>query len=249
MTRSDTVGEEPWCLDANGVRIASGTASPGHAEELAIGRLLADGYIAQREDLLSITVDRLHRGGMTQSGHSGTVRVRAHVAAAAYEAGRAEAVHRSECGCGLLHFVACDAAAARLPRSAGLPGAKATAEQLRSLFAACDAASATGGVHAAALVHDDVLNDHVVDVSRHAAVEKAIGAAFLAGDSLQDRGLVLTARISGQIALTAARAGVAWVASRSLATTLAIAIARAARLPLITRAAGRDRAVIAPVDS
>jgi len=240
MTRADTVAEEPWCLDANDVRVGSGTASPGHAEALAAGRLLADGYVAQRDDLLSISVEPLAGGG---------VRLCAQVAAAGFEAARTEAIHRATHGCGLLHFVSCDDAAARLPRSGRLPAPEATVELLRSLFAACAAASAAGGVHGAALVHDHALHDALVDVSRHAAVEKAIGGAFLAGDALRHRGLVLTARISGQIALTAARAGVAWIASRSLATTLAIAIAEAAHLPLITRAAGPDRAVIGAAGS
>jgi FdhD protein len=235
MSQTETVVEEPWCLDANDMRIAGGTASPGRIEALATGRLLAEGYLSQRSDLLSITVDRLA---------ATTVRVRARIASAAFEAGRAEAAHRAECGCGLLHFVSCDAAAARLPRSATLPAADASTEQLRALFAACEAASPAGGVHGAALVAGDALRDPVIDVSRHAAVEKAVGEAFLAGEPVRECGLVLTARISGQIALTAARAGVAWIASRSLATSLAIAIAQAAHLPLVTRAAGRDRAIV-----
>jgi FdhD protein len=235
MTRSDAVDEVPWCLDANDVRIASGTASPGHSEALGAGRMVADGYVERRHELLSI--------GSAQLA-SGALRVQARITDARFEAARAEAHHRSTVGCGLLHFISCDPSAARMPRHAQLPDAATTVDLLRSLFAACDEASPAGGVHGAALVAERTLLAPVVDVSRHAAIEKVVGAAFLADNAMADCGLVLTARISGQIALTAARAGVGWVASRSLATTLAIAIARAARLPLITRAAGRDRTVI-----
>jgi FdhD protein len=73
-------------------------------------------------------------------------------------------------------------------------------------------------------------------VGRHNAVDRALGAAFLAGDGPQGCGLVLSARISGQMAMVAARAGIAWIASRSVPTRLALEIARAAGLPLIARA-------------
>ena len=52
--------------------------------------------------------------------------------------------------------------------------------------------------------------------------------------------------ISGGIAEKAARAGLAWVASRSVPTTLAVEIAAAAGLPIVARAAGKDARVFAP---
>jgi FdhD protein len=87
---------------------------------------------------------------------------------------------------------------------------------------------------------------NAVDVSRHAAVDKAAGAALLGGVDDAPRGLVLTARISGQIALTAARSGIGWIASRSIPTTLAVAIGAAAGLTLVARAGSRDVHTFAP---
>ena len=110
---------------------------------------------------------------------------------------------------------------------------------LKSLFAACDEVSPEGGVHGAALSDGRTLHTPAVDVARHSAVHRAIGAVFLSGADLSQLGLLLTARISGPIALTAARAGLAWVASRSVPTSLAAAIALRAGLPLLARAAGR----------
>jgi FdhD protein len=80
-------------------------------------------------------------------------------------------------------------------------------------------------------------------VGRHNGVDKAIGAALLAGADLGALGLLTTARISGEIAEKAARAGVAWVASRSVPTTLAVELAATAGLPLVARAGSPDARV------
>jgi FdhD protein len=76
-------------------------------------------------------------------------------------------------------------------------------------------------------------------------VDKAIGGGLLAGANLARLGLVLSARVSADIAAKAARAGLAWIASRSVPTTLAVEIAEAAGIPIIARAAGPEARVFA----
>jgi formate dehydrogenase assembly factor FdhD len=68
-----------------------------------------------------------------------------------------------------------------------------------------------------------------------------LGLSLLAGDNPASYGLLLTSRVSGVIALKAVRAGVAWLASRSLATPLARELAAAAGVPLLEQAARRER--------
>ncbi len=116
-------------------------------------------------------------------------------------------------------------------------------ELFRELFDRSPSRETTGGHHTTALARDRRLVHVHEEIGRHNAVDKVIGAAFLAGDPLERLGLVTTARISGEIAEKAARAGLAWIASRSVPTTLAVAIARTAGLPIVARAAGRDPAV------
>ena len=55
--------------------------------------------------------------------------------------------------------------------------------------------------------------------------------------------LVTTARISGGMAAKAARAGLPWIASRSVPTTLALEIASLAGITVFARAAGPDARV------
>jgi formate dehydrogenase accessory protein FdhD len=63
--------------------------------------------------------------------------------------------------------------------------------------------------------------------------------ALLDHGDLTAHGLLVSSRISGEIARKAARSTVAWLASRSIPTTLAVRTAQKVRLPIIGRAAGK----------
>jgi FdhD protein len=95
-------------------------------------------------------------------------------------------------------------------------------------------------MHAAAIWADGVLRDPVFDVGRHNTVDRALGRALAARIPLDSAGLLLSARVSGAMALRAARAGIGFLASRSIATGLAEQIAAAAGLPIIARAGARS---------
>src|SRR5207247_9618888 len=89
---------------------------------------------------------------------------------------------------------------------------------------------------AAALTDGDSLVFHAEDIGRHNAVDKVIGAAVIARTPIAGRGLLVTGRISAELAFKAARAGVAYVATPSVPSTLALTIGRQAGMVLIGRA-------------
>lgn len=120
------------------------------------------------------------------------------------------------------------------------PPQEALHEMLRELFRAGDERHPSGGVHVAALSNGERLLHIQTDVGRHNAVDKVLGGALLIDTDTRSLGLVLSARVSGEIARKAAAAGVAWIATRSLPTTLAIEIAADAGIPIVARAATRD---------
>ncbi|HEX6940835.1 MAG TPA: formate dehydrogenase accessory sulfurtransferase FdhD [Longimicrobiales bacterium] len=231
------VPETPIWLDVNGRRVAVWSCSPEHVQALALGRLVAEGYFAPGEPLPPVEV-------VTDAAALGA---RVHVPA--HRAARAEADrrHRREHGCGLAHLVRCEPGAiARRGAPSAIPGDADFPALFRDLFAAEGRSRETGGVHAAALTDGRTLRHRVEEVGRHNAVDKVIGLALLAGDEPAGLGLVLTARISGEIALKAARAGLGWIASRSVPTTLALEIAAAAGIPILGRAAGKEPRLYRP---
>jgi FdhD protein len=234
MTAVHAIDEVPWRLDVNGELTASGTVLPSALERFFAGRLAGDGVIATRDDLLSLEVARRP---------DGILHARALVALARARAAAEERRHRAQHGCGALYLATC--ATRRSTRGrATHPELEVFPDLFRGLFAEADSRH-EGGVHAAALCDGASLSHQFEDVGRHNAVDKAIGGGILDEIDLSAHGLVVTARISGEMAAKAVRAGLGWVASRSVPTTLAVRVAEANGVALIARAPSKDAAIFA----
>jgi FdhD protein len=130
----------------------------------------------------------------------------------------------------------------RTPRTTPtfIPDVAEFAELYRALFARIDERHEDGGMHAAALASEGTLMYQADDVGRHNAADKVIGMAVRDGADISQHGMIVSSRISGEIARKAANSGVRWLASRSIPTTLALRIAREAGMPIIGRAAGKN---------
>jgi len=140
-------------------------------------------------------------------------------------------------GCGAVStFLADPHAVARAPARGEPPAADRLRALFKDLFARGERYNETGGIHAAALADGDQLRFHAEDIGRHNAVDKVIGAAVLAREPVAGRGLLVTGRISAELAYKGARAGLAWIATPSVPSTLALTIARRAGMIVVGRA-------------
>ncbi|HEX6063773.1 MAG TPA: formate dehydrogenase accessory sulfurtransferase FdhD [Longimicrobiales bacterium] len=142
-----------------------------------------------------------------------------------------------------LVLVRTDEPGAVLPASRGqappIPAAESFTELFRALFSTVDTRHEQGGMHAAAATDGQRIIVQVEDVGRHNTIDKVTGALLLQRLAPVDYGLLTSSRVSGEIADKAARAGFAWLASRSIPTSLAVRFASAAHMPIIGRAAGK----------
>jgi FdhD protein len=140
-------------------------------------------------------------------------------------------------GCGAVStFLADPAAIAPAPPRGTAPPVETMRILFKALFARGERYRDTGGIHAASLTDAASLISHAEDIGRHNAVDKAIGIALLAGIRPAGLGLLVTGRISAELAFKAARAGVVWVATPSVPSTLAVEIARRTGMVLVGRA-------------
>jgi FdhD protein len=95
-------------------------------------------------------------------------------------------------------------------------------------------------VHAAAIYSGDGnLVAFAEDVGRHNAVDKVLGFAAMGKTALSDSMIVLTGRLTADIVLKGARAGVPVMASLAAALDSGIALAEESGLTLIGFARGK----------
>lgn len=219
--------ETPFWLEINGRRRTCWTCSPQHVDTLVIGYLFTSGYIQSLEELQSLELLAEPTGCA-----GGRVTVpEAHATRVSVEQRTVR-----EHGCGVLHWVNCAPPPFTRPPAVPVPDGDVLRHAFRALFAATDAAFPEGGMHAAGLFVEGALRHTTYDVGRHNAVDRAFGIALRERIDLANAGLLLSARVSGAMALKAARGGIGWVASRSIPTTLAQTFADSVGLPLVARA-------------
>lgn len=229
MSESAVVEEVPVWLEINGQPAVTWMCTPDLLEELAVGWLHGEGYADSSAEIHL-------RPCASDLGFW------ADVPAERVEAVRAERrrpVLASGCGA-VSTFLADPATITPAPSRGPVPSAESLRTCFKALFARGERYKETGGIHAAALADADTLVAHAEDIGRHNAVDKAIGIALLAGICPAGLGLLVTGRISAELAAKAARAGVVWVATPSVPSTLAVEIARRSGMTLIGRAVSAE---------
>ena len=225
-TRLDAVEESAVWLDLNGAPAVTWMCTPERLDELVVGWLFGEGYIEQMSDVVRMRPCTSELGFWVE-----------------VPADRYDTVERAErrrvlaSGCGAVTTIL--GSMNDVPRRNRPPITfdTPTLRQLfKALFARGERYKETGGIHAAALTDGTTLLYHAEDIGRHNAVDKVLGAAVLDGRSPEDLTLLVTGRISGELAFKAARARVAVVATPSIPSTIAVDIARAAGMVLVGRA-------------
>lgn len=213
-------------LEVNHAPAVTWMCTPGQLEELAVGWLHGEGFIASIADLNSL------RPCATDLGFWAEVAPE-RVAAALHDEKRRVLAS----GCGAVSVALADPLSLeQAPMRGGAPPVEVMRGLFKELFGRGTRYHETGGIHAAALTDGATLLTHAEDVGRHNAVDKVIGAALMQRRDPAGLGLLVTGRISAELAFKAARAGLSWVATVSVPTTLAVTIARRAGVLLIGRA-------------
>lgn len=232
----DAVDEVPVWLEVNGESAVTWMCTPDQLDALVVGWCFGEGYLDSRADLLSM------RPCAKEPGFWVTVPPERYAAVEAQERRRVLAS-----GCGAVTTIL--GSLSRVPRRTqrpAIPDLERTRALFKALFARGARYQSTGGIHAAALTDGETLLAHAEDIGRHNAVDKVIGQRLLAGARPDDLILLVTGRISGELAYKAARARLAIVATPSVPSTIAVDIARAAGMLLIGRAVSGQPQVWAP---
>ena len=224
---SAVVEEWPVWLEVNGEPAVTWMCTPDQLEELAVGWLHGEGYIGSLDDLVQLRPCAPDLGFWADVKPERLAQVKGE---------NRKRVLASGCGAVATMLGDPHAMAHTPPVRGDPPAANTLRTLLKQLFASGVRYNETGGIHAAALTDGASLLFHAEDIGRHNAVDKVIGAAVLARTPIMGCGLLVTGRISAELAFKAARAGLAWVATPSVPSTLAVTIARRSGMVLVGRA-------------
>jgi FdhD protein len=220
------VDEAPVWLEVNGQPAVTWMCTPDQLEELVVGWLHGEGYVRSLAEVVSLRPCSTDLGFWAQVPPENV---------AAVTADERRKVLAS--GCGAVSVALADPASVKAaPVRGPVPDTEAMRALFKAMFGRGRRYHETGGIHAAALCDGPALLWHAEDVGRHNAVDKVIGAALLARRDPAGLGLIVTGRISAELAFKAVRAGLAWVATVSVPTTLAVSIASRAGVTLVGRA-------------
>jgi FdhD protein len=233
------IGEEPAQISVAGpdgqqIEVAVTMRTPGNDEELAVGFLVSEGLVTQRDVERVSFGDPLHT---SQPENQILVHLRG-----SFDAARIPArttVATASCGiCGKASLDDVVQRLGRVEKIARISGASLLQlpDQLRG---AQDLFAGTGGLHAAAAVSvasNGSLHIKTVreDVGRHNAVDKLIGEAALRGAlPLVGSLLLLSGRCSFELVQKAAAAGFAAIACVGAPSSLAVETAERLGICLI----------------
>lgn len=224
--RLAAVEETPVWLEVNHRPAVTWMCTPDRLEELAVGWLHGEGYIRTVNDLRSLTPCATDLGFWAE------------LASERVEAIAADPRRRvlaSGCGAVSVALAEPESLPADPPRG-DAPAVDTLRVLFKDMYRRGTRYNETGGIHAAALTDGASLLEHAEDIGRHNAVDKVIGSGLMAGRSPAGTGLLVTGRISAELAFKAARAGIVYIATPSVPSTLALAIARRSGVQLVGRA-------------
>ena len=220
--------ETAFTLLVNDQVLVSLLCSPVELDCMAIGFLLSEGLLHTREELLAVAVDE----------DAATVRVTLAALPAEWESLFHRKTITSGCGQGVTFSQSANLR--QLPRRQAplLLSSEGIKSLLQKFRHSSDLYVQTGGVHSAALTDGREILLFAEDIGRHNAVDKLIGKAFLAGMAMDDKILLSSGRISGEIMTKVVRNRIPVLVSRTAPTCMSITTAADHGVTLIGFARG-----------
>lgn len=228
LLQDNVVQETPLTIYFNEEELVTMLCSPSQPEELAIGFLLAEGFISQPEDLEEISYDKrksiIWVTGKKRPLQSQLMSKR----------------YLSAC-CGKSRtsfYFANDAQLARPLNSDLKIPLSHIYRYTHYLETHLPLFQNTGGVHSGAIGRNGEVIYSAYDIGRHNVFDKLYGHAFQTGQSLAECVLFFSGRVSSEILLKVAKMGSPILIARSAPTELALQLAQDLHITVVGFARG-----------
>lgn len=220
--------EFPLTIILNNKELVTLLCSPADLQYLAVGFLASEGFINNKDEIKSITVD----------DKRGVVRVETDKTRELAEELMFKRIISSGCGRGASFYSAADADS-RIVNSQ----MKISVEEIFTLVDEFQHGSKlyleTQGVHSAALCDRKSIVIFNEDIGRHNAIDKIFGKCLLEDIPTGDRTIITTGRVTSEILHKVVKRGIPIIISISEPTNLGIEIADNLGITLVASARGK----------
>lgn len=227
------VQEVPLTVFVNGKELITLLTTGDANRELAVGFLLSEGFLNNRDELKSIRVD----------DEAGTVEIELTGDLDLTEKLWGKRAVTSGCGKGATFYHVLDSLQAKAVTSDLTVTPAQIYALMKELNRLSDLYRETRGVHNSGLADRERILVFRDDIGRHNAVDKIGGACFLEGIPLENKLLITTGRMSSEIVVKVAKMRVPILISRSAPTSLALDLADRIGLTLIGYVRGEKMTV------
>ncbi len=221
--------ESPLTIILNNQELVTLLCSPKHLDYLAVGFLVSEGLIRDKDEIKGITVD----------DRRGVARVETKEGKELANEAMFKRLITSGCGRGASFYSAADV----LSQAKVDSRTEISARQVFSLVSDFQHRSevyrATGGVHSAALCDTQNILVFNEDIGRHNAVDKIFGECLLRDMPTDGRVVITSGRISSEIVLKVAKRDVPIIISKSAPTDLGVKFANDLGITLLGFARGK----------
>lgn len=224
------IREVPITLYVNGKRYITRLATPQHVEELALGYLVAEGYLTSAQEVKALKVGVDQDWVRVDVKHDAIPRGGNSLRQTPWSRGDGDSIiFGLQDARGLPEI---DSDLVISPLTVGL-----LAEELQEysrLF------RETGGVHGAALASEK--GDIILfreDIGRHNAIDKLVGGSLLNALDCRNKIFLTSGRVSYDTMYKTAKMGVPIIISPSAPTDMAVQMARCLRMTLVGFARGK----------
>ena len=224
----EVASELPIRLEVNNEPLVTLLCTPAELEELAVGFLLSEGILRDKSSIKKLEVDE----------REAVVRVELADLPADFSTLFEKRTISSGCGKGVTFT------SYRMPadRRIDVKGKLMNLDDIKRLLNTFRTISRlyleTGGVHSAALSDGKEILFFSEDIGRHNAVDKLIGKAFLQSQSVEDKILLTSGRVTSEIMTKAGRNRFPILISRAAPSCMAISYAEDMGITLIGFARG-----------
>ncbi|MGE5404988.1 MAG: formate dehydrogenase accessory sulfurtransferase FdhD [Candidatus Saccharibacteria bacterium] len=216
------ISEYPLSVSVNGRELVTLMCTPQNLENLAVGFLAGEGFIQSYDEILDIRLDREQK----------TIFIKINQTTPAAESITPKKYLTTGLGKGPTFNLLNLDKVAHIQGEYEVPPADILT-LMGQLQENSELHRLTGGVHTAALAQDGKIIVQRDDIGRHNAVDKVVGYCLQNKVDLKDKLLLVSGRISSEIAYKASNLGIQILISRSAPTSLAVSIAEELGLTLV----------------